>query len=212
MSKAGLRSTVNKALRSLSQDELERQSSTICESLAPLLAGYGSVACYMSMDSCEVKTGQILEQLFDAGKEVYLPRCTSTRETGQVVLREGVNSHPQLTFHRMVSLQQVQQLQPSGKYQLREPVKETPAPLPPTLDAILVPGVAFSLGNGARMGHGAGFYDDYIHRSLHYNKARPLLVGLALKEQIVGHIPMEPHDFPMDCIVAGDGTVRWFNR
>ncbi|KAG0681376.1 5,10-methenyltetrahydrofolate synthetase [Kluyveromyces marxianus] len=75
---------------------------------------------------------------------------------------------------------------------------------------ILMPGVAFSKKNGARMGHGAGYYDDYITRHLHYTGKKPLLVGLALKEQLVDDVPVEEHDYTVDCLVSGDGEVTWY--
>lgn len=209
MSKQSLRSQVRQTLKAVTRSEIERQSRRIASVLPQLLQRYQNVACYMSMDQDEVDTHYIMEWLFAQGKTVYLPRCTTTRETGQVALRPRPH-HPHLTFHKMDSWQQVVALQPQGKYQLREPLREQPAPLPPRLDVMLVPGVAFCTHDGSRMGHGAGYYDDYFKRyQLQHQGHMPLLVGLALQEQLLPQLPLEPHDVAMDCVVSGDGSVHW---
>ncbi|CUS24922.1 LAQU0S22e00166g1_1 [Lachancea quebecensis] len=208
--KAAIRPGLKKLLKGIPDANLDQQSELILRALEPAVDHYTKVACYMDMGRGEVRTMPIISYLFKTGKQVFLPRCTNTRASGHAVLRQGVISHPHLTFHHMLSLAQVQELKPQGKYQLREPALEEPHPLPPELDVVLVPGVAFSLANGARMGHGAGFYDDFIHRTLHTHGKRPLLIGLALKEQILPEVPTEAHDHHMDCIISGDGSVHWF--
>ncbi|QLG75102.1 hypothetical protein HG535_0H04290 [Zygotorulaspora mrakii] len=205
-----LRKKIGLILRNVSSQEIERQSRNITNSVIPLLRTCRSVACYMSMESGEVATQYLLKHLFDEGKTVYLPRCTSTEETGHVVLREPKRNYPHLTFHKMQSWQQIQELKPQGKYRLREPAREHPDPLPAQLDVVLVPGVAFSLKNGGRLGHGGGYYDDFFRRyKLQHNGGKPLLIGLSLNEQIVEGIDLEIHDQKMDCIVTGDGDIRW---
>lgn len=208
-----LRKSVKAVLSQVSKGEIERQSKAIANALIPLLVDARDVACFMSMETGEVDTQYTMRQLFERGSNVYLPRCTSTRETGHVSLREPKKHHPHLTFHRMESWEQVAQLAPQGAYQLREPAKEEPAPLPAKLDIMLVPGVAFSLKDGARMGHGAGFYDDFFRRyQLQHNGSKPLLIGLSLVEQIVENIPLEPHDYHMNIIVTGDGNIHRVGR
>ncbi|SCU80550.1 LANO_0B00496g1_1 [Lachancea nothofagi CBS 11611] len=210
--KSILRSQIKAYIRQIPQSTLDHQSKLILNALKSVIDGQSSVACFMDMGRGEVRTLPIIKYLFDAHKHVYLPRCTNTQISGHQVLRPGVNSHPHLTFHEMQSLAHVEALEPQGKYQLREPPVQEPHPHPPNLDVVLVPGVAFSLTGGARMGHGAGFYDDYIHRTSHRHGKRPLLIGLALQEQIVPQVPTEAHDHHMDCIICGDGTVHWFSN
>jgi 5-formyltetrahydrofolate cyclo-ligase len=68
---------------------------------------------------------------------------------------------------------------------------------PESLDAILIPGLAFDL-QGHRLGRGLGYYDKTLAQ---INKlANPILIGLAMDEQIVDHIPTEQHDIIMDYI------------
>ncbi|SCU91757.1 LAME_0E13696g1_1 [Lachancea meyersii CBS 8951] len=210
--KSILRPQIKKLIRQIPQASLDHQSQLILDALKPALQPHLSVACFMDMGRGEVRTLPIISHLFEAHKRVYLPRCTDTKTSGHPVLRGGVDSHPHLTFHEMRNMAQVEALKPQGKYQLLEPPLEEPHPHPPKLDVVLVPGVAFCVKTGARMGHGAGFYDDFIHRTLQKHGKRPLLVGLALQEQVVPHVPTELHDHHMDAIVCGDGTIHWIGN
>lgn len=214
-----LRTQVKQALRAITQRELVQQSETLSRLALRVIDanGYRHVACFLNMEHSEVKTEPLLESLFREGRTVYLPRCTTTRVSKQKILRgnpqadQPADHHAHLTFYAMRSIEQVRALKPQGKYQLREPEAVDPEPLPPQeLEVILMPGVAFSKKNGARMGHGAGYYDDYITRHLHYTGKKPLLVGLALKEQLVDDVPVEEHDYTVDCLVSGDGEVTWY--
>jgi alpha-tubulin suppressor-like RCC1 family protein len=81
---------------------------------------------------------------------------------------------------------------------------------PPDIDAIVVPGVAFD-AFGGRCGHGMGYYDRFIAGVIAARSRQklppPLLIGVALAEQIVENVPMDDHDFHMDMIIAAWGTV-----
>lgn len=85
------------------------------------------------------------------------------------------------------------------------------------IDLILLPGVAFTI-EGDRCGHGRGYYDKYLKRYFElfpekYAENMPLedkakngktiLIGLALKEQIVkkDELPLDEHDFPLDFVL-----------
>ncbi len=71
---------------------------------------------------------------------------------------------------------------------------------PTALDAILVPGVAFSL-DGGRIGMGGGFYDRYLET------VRPDIprVGIAYHWQIVPQLPLLFHDIPMTHLATDQG-------
>ncbi|CAI4061606.1 hypothetical protein SUVZ_05G2640 [Saccharomyces uvarum] len=203
-----LRRQIKRAIRALDYDTIAAESHAVSQVVRSLIASTHakSVACYMSMDKGEVTTGEIIKNLFHDRKEVFLPRCTHTSESKHFKLRD--DHHPHLIFHRMTSLTMVRDLKPQGPYQLREP--EPHFEEAASLDLVLVPGVAFDLKTGARMGHGAGYYDDFFQRyKLMHDGHKPLLVGLCLIEQVTAPIPLEKHDFPMDCIVCGDGSIHW---
>jgi 5-formyltetrahydrofolate cyclo-ligase len=76
------------------------------------------------------------------------------------------------------------------------------------LDTVFVPAVALDR-RGARLGHGAGFYD----RALAFRRARrhwrgPRLVGLAYDFQVVDRIPVEVTDVFMDVIATDKGVYE----
>lgn len=82
---------------------------------------------------------------------------------------------------------------------------------------ILLPGVAFSL-DGARMGHGMGYYDKFlaaffdkhpqrkgdIHENISskVSNGKTILFGLAFKEQIFDKIPITDTDVKLDQIIT----------
>ena len=73
------------------------------------------------------------------------------------------------------------------------------------LDTIFVPAVGFDR-RGARLGHGAGFYDRALaFRRLRHHWRGPRLVALAYSFQVVPHIPVAATDVFMDCIVTERG-------
>ena len=74
------------------------------------------------------------------------------------------------------------------------------------LDLIMVPGVGFD-ANGARMGHGKGYYDKLLEN------ARPdtPLVALAFECQIFDEIPVASHDVFMDKIITESRLIECGN-
>lgn len=210
MSKNILRNHLKVILSKLSKTEIDTQSNRITQSVKDhILKGNQSIGCFVSMDKGEVQTNEIFNLLYrDPANKVYIPRCTHTSKTEQPKLfHSHSNDHPHLCFYEVPTISELLSLKPQGKYKLKEPLPTEPEPLPPYLDVLLIPGVAFNAKNMARMGWGAGYYDDFINRYRLYHKNKPLLVGLSLKEQISDQIMLEEHDEMLDVIICGDGNV-----
>ncbi|KAI9840361.1 MAG: hypothetical protein M1837_001662 [Sclerophora amabilis] len=84
------------------------------------------------------------------------------------------------------------------------------------LDMIVMPGMAFD-SCLRRLGHGKGFYDFFLKRyQEHWDKGKgikarvPILVGMALKEQVLAdnlEIPTDETDWLLDRLIVGDGKV-----
>lgn len=70
-----------------------------------------------------------------------------------------------------------------------------------TPDIVLVPGLAFD-ARGYRLGYGGGYYD----RTLAQLGPR-LALGLAYRAQVLGAVPVGPHDVALDAIATPDGVL-----
>ena len=68
---------------------------------------------------------------------------------------------------------------------------------------LIVPGVAFS-PSLHRMGHGAGFYDEYLSYYTTTHGSKPYILGVGLKEQLQVDVPTEKHDWNLDGLVIAD--------
>jgi 5-formyltetrahydrofolate cyclo-ligase len=130
----------------------------------------------------ELDVWPLLSEALSAAKRVALPRFVAesrSYEPGQIL-------DPRLDLQ-------------VGHFGIREPHNRC-APVPSTrLDLILVPGVAFDL-HGHRLGRGKGYYDQLL-RGLGGTTC-----GVAFDQQIVGEVPVEPHDVRVDYVLT---PTRW---
>lgn len=198
MSKRALRSTIKTALAAMPAATIAAQLALVARHVTtlPQYASARRIGLYMSMDA-EAQTAPLIHQAFADGKRVYLPRCEPDAAPGR--------KRNHLRMLEVPLEQAVHQLQPQGKYQLREPSDGAEA-LDDGLDLMVVPGVAFS-PNKARLGHGAGFYDEFfaVYRQRHGGRL-PYLVGVGLEPQLVDSVPVESHDVPLDAVVIADSV------
>lgn len=72
------------------------------------------------------------------------------------------------------------------------------------LDLVVVPGLGFDR-EGGRIGRGGGFYDRFLAQPYF----RATTCGLAIAEQVVGRVPTEPHDVPLDMLVTDTHLFRF---
>lgn len=86
-----------------------------------------------------------------------------------------------------------------GKFGIREPAEKCGKIALNRLDLALAPGIAFDL-HGRRLGRGRGFYDRLLA------EYPGTACGVAFDQQIVGEIPVEPHDAQLSCILT---PTRW---
>jgi 5-formyltetrahydrofolate cyclo-ligase len=82
-----------------------------------------------------------------------------------------------------------------GKFGIREPAPDCPAIALNRLDLVLVPALAFDR-HGHRLGRGKGFYDRLLA------DVSGTTCGVALDEQLVADLPVEPHDIRLNCILT----------
>lgn len=95
-----------------------------------------------------------------------------------------------MAFFGVASLEGFQE----GSFHVMEPVggrmMQEESPL------VLAPGVGFDL-QGTRMGYGKGYYDRYFAK---YPRCRK--IGIAYEAQLVGRLPKDAFDVPMDGIMT----------
>ena len=126
----------------------------------------------------ELDVWPLLTEALAAGKKVALPRFVAETRTYEACAIQNPEADLQV-----------------GHFGIREPGSRC-ARLPSSrLNLILVPGVAFDL-QGRRLGRGKGYYDRLL-RGL-----RGTTCGVAFNQQIVGEIPVAPHDVRLDCILT----------
>lgn len=123
----------------------------------------------------EVQTSALLRELLRTGRTLYLPRILPGRH---------------MEAAKVLSLAELR----LGPYDIMQP-EDTPAVDPADIELILIPGLAFDAAGG-RLGHGAGYYDRFLP------SCRGLKVALAYDMQLVRHVPVQPHDAPMDLIIT----------
>jgi 5-formyltetrahydrofolate cyclo-ligase len=86
----------------------------------------------------------------------------------------------------------------AGPFGLMEPDPGTWTACPlGELDCAVIPGLAFDV-RGGRLGRGGGYYDRLLGDPLF----RGIRIGITWEERIVGEIPRERHDVPVDLVVT----------
>lgn len=87
----------------------------------------------------------------------------------------------------------------AGAFGIAEPGRAAVACDPADIDIVVVPGTAFTR-DGARMGRGRGYYDKYLSQP----GFRAVKVGVCYVHQLVGSLPVEPHDVTMDYVITNE--------
>jgi 5-formyltetrahydrofolate cyclo-ligase len=163
------------------KDELSR---AICQKFVslPEYAAARTVMYYVDVRT-EVRTRDFLATALTHGKKIVVPWCSDRGEL-ELFWLKGMDD---LAIGMYKILEPKPELRDLADRQV--PVAE--------LDLVMVPGVAFTR-EGARMGHGKGYYDKLLEH------ARPdaPLVALAFECQLFPEIPTQEHDVFMDKIIS----------
>ncbi|WKT75328.1 5-formyltetrahydrofolate cyclo-ligase [Lysinibacillus fusiformis] len=180
MDKTTLRNKVRETLAIMNEEVYRRQSKAVVQRVLqePYIIEANTIGITIS-NQPEVDTILLIEELWQLGKKVAVPKChPKTRE---------------MTFYAIESFAQLETVY----MHLREPIPERCELVDANeMDIILVPGVVFDR-LGYRIGYGGGYYDRYV---LNYKKGK--LMSLLFDEQIVNRVPTEEHDCPVDIIVT----------
>ncbi|EPX71015.1 5-formyltetrahydrofolate cyclo-ligase [Schizosaccharomyces octosporus yFS286] len=200
--KKKIRSLMSKVLADLSDQLIEAESSSVCEKVLSLPEWIKSknVCLFMSMPHMEIRTHELVHQALKQGKNVFLPKC------------EGRHT---MSMYQVYSTDQLI----INKWQIPEPDGLSPKVMDDEIycDLIIMPGVAFD-SNLARLGHGRGYYDDFIHRykawcSQNSSRCDIYKVGICLSEQVLPNhqIPMSPLDEFLDLLITPENIYQRHN-
>jgi 5-formyltetrahydrofolate cyclo-ligase len=186
--KQTLRKDILSQRAALDHAERSRLSRAITASLLrlPEFEHAHCVLAYLSFGS-EFDTGEFVRALQSRRCALVLPRIDLARR--------------HLSLHR-VGDPEIETV--PGVWGIREPdPQRCPLAALGEIDAVLVPGVAFTPGGG-RLGYGGGFYDALIRD---WRNHAPLIAP-AFELQVVGELPLGPGDQPIDALVTEANTYR----
>jgi 5-formyltetrahydrofolate cyclo-ligase len=175
----------------------------------------------------EISTDGIVYDALDRGKHVFVPYTYKSIEEGKSIPvmdmlelqspQDFASFHPDNWGIPTASEESVPtRLNCFGGKGKTEPKNAAPANghTSSGLDLVVMPGVLFDRNMG-RLGHGAGFYDRFLHRHQSHctdnGTKMPFLVALALNEQLLPaneSVPMDATDWRVDAVITGDGTLH----
>ena len=75
------------------------------------------------------------------------------------------------------------------------------------LDLVIVPGIVFDK-QGHRIGYGYGYYDKFLRKL----KKGVKKIGFAYEFQLIGKIPQERHDVPLDIVITDKRVIRCYSK
>lgn len=140
-----------------------------------------NISLYLPING-EVKTGDIINFLIEAGVNIYLPKYFKVEKV-----------------YRLSRFRDWKRLE-KGPYKILQPrddeVIETKK-----IDTAIIPGVAFDK-KGLRLGYGKGVFDRL------FAKSEAIKVGLAYDFQIVDELPKKAYDLLVDLVVTEKRVLR----
>ncbi|MEM1166720.1 MAG: 5-formyltetrahydrofolate cyclo-ligase [Planctomycetota bacterium] len=199
--KASLRTETRSRLSELTASLCEAESNEVCglvRSLpswqraervllyAPIMGEHGAKALFPELD-----VRPLLKAAWANGRVVCLPGIDWDRGEMHAVTVNGPDPTLEIRRHGVP--------EPVGGERIE----------PRTLDAIIVPGLAFD-DDGGRLGRGGGFYDRFLGEILRApSLTKPMLIGVGFSVQRVSWVPREPHDIVLDAaVIGGTGVIR----
>ena len=168
--------------------EIEQKSQDIIDQVLHLheYVRARGIACYVNKDS-EVNTRPLIRATLDQEKRVLIP-----------VVKKG---DIELFFSEIKDLGS--ELAP-GTFGILEPKPENVHPVSlDTVDVMFVPGIVWDR-EGYRLGWGRGYFDRVIKNLPQHVRS----AGLAFNMQLIGKVPRDQFDVPVDMVVTESRVIR----
>jgi 5-formyltetrahydrofolate cyclo-ligase len=176
------------ARRSISDDTHAREARSLAAHVEALGAA-GTVCAYVPVGA-EPGSIEMLDVLLRHTDRVLLPVARTGADDSAEALQWGEYRPGQLVSARFGLLE------PAGPWLSATAVAEA--------RVVLVPALAVDR-TGARLGRGRGFYD----RTLVLRNPDARLIAVVRDDELVDHVPHEPHDVPMThALTPGHGLVE----
>ena len=185
MKKNDIRNDMKRRLAKIEHDEYLELSGCIKEKFLKEGINKKSHTIGMTISNFpEVDTKELIQALWNLGKQVVVPRCNSKERTMQFYLLEDFNDLENVYMN------------------LWEPKVENSIFVPKDeIDLLVVPGIVYSI-NGYRIGYGGGYFDRYL---VNYKGDT---VSLAFNCQITESVPTDVFDLPINRIITEDQLIN----
>jgi 5-formyltetrahydrofolate cyclo-ligase len=186
--KAELRAAILSARRAASAEVRNGEADQLRKRLAELAQPNSTVCAYVPVGT-EPGSPAMLDALVASGARVLLPVATADDSGVPLPLRWG-EYRGELV---------------AARFGLREPPGPwLPADAIGAASMVVIPALAVDRA-GVRLGRGAGFYD----RSLAMANSAARLIALVRDDELVDHLPGEPHDVPVThALTPGRGLIE----
>ncbi|QEP44081.1 5-formyltetrahydrofolate cyclo-ligase [Ectothiorhodospiraceae bacterium BW-2] len=184
-----LRQQLRQLRRTLPPPQRAKLEQALCRRLwhYPPLRYSQRIALYLANDG-EPALTSLIEQLWQHGKELYLPHLYPLPHRCQLGFSR-FTPQTRLQPNRFGILEPCHIDLPHRREQLR-------------LDLVLMPLVGFH-PKGTRLGMGKGYYDrTFSYRARQSALGRPKLIGVAFEFQKVAQLPRREWDIPADTIIT----------
>ena len=181
--KSALRQHIRDRLGQISLAVRMVESLELCARLEPQLQSAHTILFFAPLPD-ELDVWPLLEKLLPAKKICALPAFDAAAQ--------------------LYSSRRVKNLETdifTGKFDISEPLPTCEEIPLNQFDLVLVPGMAFDQ-SGNRLGRGRGFYDRILAA------ASGIKCGVAYDFQLLGKIPVEPHDARVNFIFTPNRCVR----
>ena len=145
------------------------------------------IACYTPFRD-EFDSNPVIQSIWQANKQCYLPVLTEKKELFFVLYNEG---------DKLLT----------NRYSILEPENTVRKISAQSLDMVVTPLVVFDAA-GHRLGTGGGYYDRTFAFLRQDKKAKkPILIGLAFALQQAEHVPTDPWDVNLQAVITENGII-----